>query len=65
MWSFAIILWELYTREIPFENVPPMKCGLMVSFKFTQKIKIKYKNYYTIFIVNFLVKQENQSIIWQ
>ncbi len=31
MWSFAVILWELYTREIPFGQCPPMKCGLMVN----------------------------------
>ena len=30
MWSFAIILWELYTKEIPFEDYLPMQCGILV-----------------------------------
>jgi integrin-linked kinase len=33
MWSFAIILWELYTKEIPFGEYSPMQCGLLVSLK--------------------------------
>jgi integrin-linked kinase len=28
MWSFAIILWELYTKQIPFSQYSPMQCGL-------------------------------------
>lgn len=28
MWSFAILLWELATREVPFANIPPMIMGM-------------------------------------
>ena len=31
MWSFAIVLWELATREIPFSNLPPMIMGKVFS----------------------------------
>ena len=30
MWSFAIILWELSTREVPFANLTPMEMGMKV-----------------------------------
>lgn len=30
MWSFAILLWELNTREVPFSDLPPMECGMKV-----------------------------------
>ena len=32
MWSFAVILWELYTRDIPFCDYTPMQCGLKVAY---------------------------------
>lgn len=31
MWSFAIILWELITREIPFVDLSPMECGMKIA----------------------------------
>ncbi|XP_003741672.1 integrin-linked protein kinase homolog pat-4 [Galendromus occidentalis] len=31
MWSFAIVLWELATREIPFSNLPPMIMGMKIA----------------------------------
>ena len=31
MWSFGIILWELYSREVPFVDYSPMKCGLKIA----------------------------------
>ena len=31
IWSFAIILWELFTRRIPFDDLTPMQCGLKVN----------------------------------
>jgi len=30
MWSFAVILWELYTRNVPFCEYSPMQCGLKI-----------------------------------
>lgn len=34
MWSFAIILWELYTREVPFGKYSAVQCGLLVREHF-------------------------------
>jgi len=31
MWSFAILLWELATREVPFADLSPMEVGMKVS----------------------------------
>ncbi|XP_064636791.1 integrin-linked protein kinase-like isoform X2 [Lineus longissimus] len=31
MWSYAILLWELATREVPFAEVPPMELGMKVA----------------------------------
>ena len=30
MWSFAILLWELATREPPFADYSPMEAGMKV-----------------------------------
>ena len=30
MWSFAILLWELVTREVPFAGLTPMEIGMKV-----------------------------------
>ena len=30
MWSYAMILWELVTREVPFGNLSPMEVGMKV-----------------------------------
>jgi len=30
MWSFAILMWELATREVPYGNLTPMECGMKV-----------------------------------
>ncbi|CAF1381821.1 unnamed protein product [Adineta steineri] len=30
IWSFAILLWELFTRRIPFNDLTPMQCGLKI-----------------------------------
>ena len=34
MWSFAVLLWELSTREIPFPDLTPMEAGMKVSLSF-------------------------------
>ena len=31
MWSYAMILWELVTREVPFGNLSPMEVGMKVG----------------------------------
>ena len=31
MWSFAIIIWELMTREIPFVDLSPSECGMKIA----------------------------------
>ena len=31
MWSYAMILWELSTREVPFAEMSPMEMGMKVS----------------------------------
>lgn len=31
MWSFGVLLWELYTREVPFSDYSPMQCGLKIA----------------------------------
>ena len=31
MWSFAILLWELSTREVPFPELSPMEAGMKVE----------------------------------
>ena len=34
MWSFAILLTELETREVPFADLSPMEIGMKVSISF-------------------------------
>ena len=31
MWSYAILLWELSTREIPFSDLTPMETGMRIA----------------------------------
>lgn len=33
MWSYAMILWELVTREVPFGNLSPMEVGMKVALE--------------------------------
>ncbi|KOB76415.1 Integrin-linked protein kinase [Operophtera brumata] len=33
MWSYAVLLWELATREIPFADLSPMECGMKVGLE--------------------------------
>lgn len=41
MWSFAILLWELVTREVPFADLSNMEIGMKVA-----ALNLLYK-YYT------------------
>ena len=31
MWSYAVLLWELATRELPFGDLSPMEAGMRVG----------------------------------
>jgi len=31
MWSFAIVMWELATREVPYSSLSPMECGMKIA----------------------------------
>lgn len=33
MWSFAILLWELATREVPFSDQSPMEVGMKIALE--------------------------------
>lgn len=32
MWSFAVLLWELVTREVPFADLSHMEIGMKVNW---------------------------------
>ena len=34
MWSFAVLLWELSAREVPFADLSPMEAGMKVCLCF-------------------------------
>ena len=36
MWSFAVLLWEMATREEPFRDLAPMEAGMKVSGCFSR-----------------------------
>lgn len=33
MWSFAVVLWELATREVPFVDLSPMEVGMRIALE--------------------------------
>ncbi|XP_072947468.1 scaffold protein ILK [Epargyreus clarus] len=33
MWSFAVLLWELATMEVPFADLSPMECGMKIALE--------------------------------
>ena len=33
MWSFAVLLWELVTREVPFADLSNMEIGMKVNME--------------------------------
>ncbi|XP_055346550.1 integrin-linked protein kinase homolog pat-4-like [Paramacrobiotus metropolitanus] len=33
MWSFAVVLWELQTRQVPFADLEPMEIGMKVAYE--------------------------------
>ena len=34
MWSYAVVLWELSTREVPFADLSPMEIGMKARSEF-------------------------------
>lgn len=44
MWSFAILLWELATRQVPFSRFSPMEIGMKVcvSATYTEQYLFSY-----------------------
>jgi len=32
MWNYAVLLWELATREVPFAELSPMEVGMKVCY---------------------------------
>ena len=43
MWSFAVLLWELSAREVPFDDLSPMEAGMKVINISNYLIKIKIR----------------------
>lgn len=33
MWSFAVCLWEMETREVPHADLTPMECGMKIAME--------------------------------
>lgn len=33
MWSFAVTLWEMATREVPFADITPMEAGMKIALE--------------------------------
>lgn len=72
MWSFAILLFELETREVPFADLSPMEIGMKVGNiwtagdQFSQKVLvINHLNYLVVirlcivFIIDFIKKTDD------
>lgn len=38
MWSFAVLLWEIATREVPFAGLSPMEIGMKVGQRWHQEV---------------------------
>uniref|UniRef100_A0A6A7GAD4 Integrin-linked protein kinase homolog pat-4-like n=3 Tax=Hirondellea gigas TaxID=1518452 RepID=A0A6A7GAD4_9CRUS len=34
MWSFAVVLWEMATREVPFAELSPMEAGMKIATEY-------------------------------
>ena len=42
IWSFAVLLWELFTHRIPFSDLSPMQCGVKVFVLFALSSLISF-----------------------
>ena len=50
MWSFAVLLWELSAREVPFAHLSPMEAGMKVytllqTSLTSSSIHLKYRKF--------------------
>jgi len=52
MWSFAVLLWELSAREVPFADLSPMEAGMKVCLSFKCITIFKSKLYANIKLRN-------------
>ena len=43
MWSFAVLLWELSSREIPFAELSPMEAGMKVNLDSSNLLQFRTK----------------------
>ena len=48
MWSFAILLWELSTREVPFPELSPMEAGMKVENSSLQNMQFRICSFFQI-----------------
>ena len=46
MWSFAILLWELSTREVPFPELSPMEAGMKVENSSLQNMHFRIFSFF-------------------
>jgi len=54
MWSFAVLLWELATREVPFADLSPMECGMKVNYNLFVLLKLQHSLTDVSFLLPFL-----------
>ncbi len=45
VWSYAVVLWELLTREVPFKGINEFKIASMIS---DQGIKLVFYTHLTL-----------------
>ncbi|CAF0722202.1 unnamed protein product [Didymodactylos carnosus] len=53
IWSFAIILWELNTRQIPFQDLSAMQCGMKIVF---ENLRLTFSNNFSNHHLQKLIK---------
>ena len=58
MWSFAVLLWELATREVPFGHLSPMETGMKVDAAILQSNLSNYIN----LVVDILLRLQRKAL---
>lgn len=51
MWSFAVLLWELVTREVPFADLSNMEIGM----------KVRPLQFRVLEVIGFITTSESQN----